>query len=118
MKFQVAEEHRSRIHTLFVDILGASTIPPPVPSVDIFVLSDGFVLGFFFVPEAETLTERQCLDGTWLEIMTADPDGLKSRLLTFGVKEVEYWDKHHFYFHAPGGPVFRIAPETERAPRP
>jgi hypothetical protein len=28
-----------------------------------------------------------------------------------GVKEVEYPDKSRFYFQAPGGQVFRLAPE-------
>lgn len=117
VKFQVAEEHRDRVRTFYTEILGATAGKAPVSNVDIFVLPDGFVHGIFFVPVEQTLNEQQCLNGTWLEIMTADPEGLKQRLREFGVKEIEYWDKNHFYFHAPGGPVFRIAPETERVPR-
>jgi hypothetical protein len=40
---------------------------------------------------------------------TADPDALKRSILDFGIAEIEYWDKEHFYFQAPGGQVFRLA---------
>lgn len=36
---------------------------------------------------------------------------LDTLLIDFGVKEVEYPDKIRFYIQAPGGQVFRLAPE-------
>jgi hypothetical protein len=35
----------------------------------------------------------------------------RTATVEFGVKEVEYPDKGRFYFQAPGGQVFRLAPE-------
>jgi hypothetical protein len=50
-------------------------------------------------------------EAAWLEIKTSDVQAVKRRLVEFGVKEVEYSDKSRFYFQAPGGQVFRLAPE-------
>jgi hypothetical protein len=46
----------------------------------------------------------------WMELKVADPEALKARLLTFGVQEVEFPDPTRFFFQAPGGQVFRVAP--------
>ena len=46
----------------------------------------------------------------WMEIKVADPADWKARLQAFGVKEVDYPDPTRFYFQAPGGQVFRLAP--------
>lgn len=34
-------------------------------------------------------------------------------MLKAGVTEVDYTDKTHFYFQAPGGQVFRIVSDAE-----
>jgi hypothetical protein len=41
------------------------------------------------------------------------PKDLRDRVraFEFGVKEVAYPDQSRFYFQAPGGQVFRLAPE-------
>ncbi|MEP7367616.1 MAG: hypothetical protein ABI972_30525 [Acidobacteriota bacterium] len=118
MKFQVDLLHRDRVREFYVDLLGCTALPAPVPNVDLYLMPDGFVLGTFFVPPAEALTLEQCLNATWLEIMTPDPAALIARLMAFGVAPIDYSDKEHFYFHSPGGPVFRIAAASERGPRP
>jgi len=55
--------------------------------------------------------EEDHLKAAWLEINTRDVQEVKRRLVEFGVKEVEYPDKSRFYFQAPGGQVFRLAPD-------
>ncbi len=114
VKTQVAEEYRDLARTFYLDVLGWSGIPVPAPNMLLFQSPDGDVLGVFFVPAERALTEAQHLAGTWLEIMTDDVDGLITRLRAAGVKEIEYVDKAHFYFHSPGGPVFRVAHNAER----
>ena len=115
VKFQVAEEHRERVQAFYTQVIGFTSVPSPVPNLSLWQTPQGAMLGVFFVPSAEALTEPQCLHGgTWLEIMTDDVEGLTARLREFGVKEIDYFDKAHFYFHSPGGPVFRVASEAER----
>jgi len=58
----------------------------------------------------EDMTEADYLKATWLEIKVDDPAHWKARLQAFGVKEVNFPDPTRFYFQAPGGPVFRLAP--------
>jgi hypothetical protein len=38
---------------------------------------------------------------------------MKRKILAFGVKEIETWDKAHLYFQAPGGQVFRLVGDGE-----
>ena len=114
VKLEAGEQHRDRVRMFYRGILGCAELPAPMPNADLFRMPDGFVLGVFYSPAEQARTDEQCLAGTWLEIMTPDVDGLIGKLRQFGVKEIEYWDKNHFYFHSPGGPVFRIAPEAER----
>ena len=114
VKFQIAEEHRERVQLFYTHVLGFASVPSPVPNLSLWQTPRGVMLGVFFVPAGDALTEQQCLNGTWLEIMTDDVDGLNGRLRELGVKEVEYADKAHVYFHSPGGPIFRVASEAER----
>ena len=56
--------------------------------------------------------------GGWFEVDLAElrapqPEALKTRILEFGIEEVPFWDKEHFYFQAPGGQVFRLVGKTE-----
>ncbi len=68
-------------------------------------------MGVFY--SQDCLTEQQCLNAMWCEIKTDTVNQLKDKLIKFGVKEVEYDDKDHFYFQAPGGQVYRIVSEDE-----
>ena len=53
----------------------------------------------------------RCQSGRWPHwIKSKNPEGLKKRLQEFGVREVDYPDKTRFFFQAPGGQVFRLAP--------
>jgi hypothetical protein len=37
-----------------------------------------------------------------------DPESLREKNLKFGIQRIEFWDKEHFYFQAPGVQVFRL----------
>ena len=111
MKFNVPKSHRDRVRTFFLDVLQSQPMPAPMPDLDLFVLDDGFVWGVFYCEDNEVLSEAEHLKGAWLEIKTKDVESVRRRLVEFGVKQVNYIDKTRFYFHAPGGQVFRLAPE-------
>lgn len=111
LKMHLPHSVRERVSRFYVDLLGCRKLSdPPYPNVDLFEFDGGFVLGLFFSDEKETLSEREQVKATWMEIKTDDPAALKEKLIGFGVREVEFEDKSRFYFQAPGGPVFRIAP--------
>src|SRR5208337_2925062 len=82
----------------------------PRDDLDLYEFEGGFVLGLFFVDAAETLSGADWLKATWLELKVADPAEWKARLQAFGVREVEFPDPTRFFFQAPGGQVFRLAP--------
>lgn len=111
MKFSVHKSLRERVRSFYLDVLHCTTMPSPAPELDLFLFSDTFVLGVCFCEQADVLSEEDHLKAAWLEIKTNDVHEIKRRLVEFGVKEVEYSDKSRFYFQAPGGQVFRLAPE-------
>jgi hypothetical protein len=111
MKFNVHKDLRERVRSFYVDVLHSTPIASPAPDLDLFLFSDGFVLGVFFCEQADVLSEEDHLKAAWLEIKAKDVQEVKRRLVEFGVKEVEYPDQSRFYFQAPGGQVFRLAAE-------
>jgi hypothetical protein len=102
---------QARVRTFYLDVLQCKSMPAPMAELDLFVFENDFVLGVFYFEDAHLLTESQHLDAAWLEIKSKDVEETKRRLIAFGVKEVEYPDKTRFFFQAPGGQVFRLAPE-------
>ena len=68
-------------------------------------------MGALYCEDNEVLSDAEHLKAAWLEIKTSDVERVRRRLVEFGVKQVNYVDKTRFYFHAPGGQVFRLAPE-------
>ena len=111
LKMHLPHHLRERALRFYTDLLGCRKLPDlPYPNVDLYEFQGGFVLGLFFYDEADTLPEKEQLKATWMEIKSNDPDALKQRLIGFGVHEVEFEDKSRFYFQAPGGQVFRVAP--------
>ncbi len=110
LKMTVPHHLRSRTREFYVSVLNCQPLNSPSADLDLYEFTGGFVLGLFFAPEAEALSETDYLKGLWLELKVADPEALKARLLAFGVKEVEFPDPTRFFFQAPGGQVFRVAP--------
>ena len=111
LKMHLPYRLRERALRFYTHILGCrKLVDIPYPNLDLYEFQGGFVLGLFFCDEADTLSEKEQLKATWMEIKTDNPDALKQRLIDFGVQEVEFEDKSRFYFQAPGGQVFRVAP--------
>jgi hypothetical protein len=110
LKLNVHKSLRDRVRTFYLDVLECKTMRAPMPDLDLFLFDDTFVLGVFYCDQAEVLSEEDHLKAAWMEIKAKDVEVTKRRLLEFGVKEVEYSDKMRFYFQAPGGQVFRLAP--------
>lgn len=110
LKMHLPHHLRERASRFYTEILGCRKLTEiPYPNVDLYEFQGGFVIGLFFCDEKETLSEREHLMATWMEIKTDNPEALKQRLIDFGVREAEFEDKSRFYFQAPGGQVFRVA---------
>ena len=79
-------------------------------NVDLFVFPGGETVGVQYFDEgAPVLSNAEYRMASWMEMKTDDVAGLKARLLEFGVEQITgFWDNRHFYFHAPGGQVFRV----------
>ena len=106
-KWLVRPAHKDAVHTMLTRGLGATNITPKGAPLDVFELESGALVGVELDPEA--LDEASARKGAWLEFLVADPDATAKTLDSQGVKRVEYADKEHAYFQAPGGPVFRLA---------
>ena len=78
---------------------------------DVFQIGPDFFLGVAYDEDAPTMEERK--KSLWLELSTADLEDTKQRILAAGVPELEYFDKEHFYFQAPGGQVYRLIASGE-----
>lgn len=111
MKTTVHPDLRERVFIFYRDILGGEILPIDKANFDLFRFSNNFILGVTY--STDCLTEKQFLNAMWCEIKTNNVSQLKEKLINFGVKEVEYEDKAHFYFQAPGGQVYRIVEENE-----
>ncbi|MGH7934251.1 MAG: VOC family protein [Candidatus Binataceae bacterium] len=110
VKMTVARGLRSRTRAFYADLLQLKPLASPGDDLDLYEFADGFVVGLFFEDTAEVLAETDCLKAVWLELKVDDPKAWRTRLENFGVREVAYPDPARFYFQAPGGQVFRLAP--------
>ena len=111
MKMHLPHRLRQRAREFYADVLGCKELEDkPYPDLDLYEFEDGFVIGLFFLDDTALLSEEEHEKATWLEIKVADPDGMTQRLREFGIAEVDFADKTRFYFRAPGGQVFRLAP--------
>ncbi len=110
LKINVAHSLRQRARDFYTGLLGCKPLPSPSDNLDLYEFDGGFILGLFFVDPAHTLSEAQYLNGLWMELKVDDTAAWKSRLLDFGVTPVDFPDPTRFFFAAPGGQVFRLAP--------
>ena len=110
LKMTLALGLRTESRAFYREVLGCRVLASPRPDLDLWEFEGGFVLGLFFVPSDEVLSDAQYDRAPWLEIQATDSAAMKARLLAFGVPEVDYEDRTRFYFRAPGGCVFRLAP--------
>jgi hypothetical protein len=109
-KFQTARTERSRVREFYRDLLGCQMREGPMPHVDMFQFEGGAYVGIFFEEPDAVLTPENFLKAAWMELKTKDPAALEKQVRAFGVKAIDYADKTRFYFQAPGGQVFRVAP--------
>ena len=110
LKLNVAHSLRQRTRDFYGDLLGCKPVASPRDDLDLYEFDGGFILGLFFVDESQTLTDAQYLNGMWMELKVDDPAAWKPRLIAFGVTPVDFPDSTRFFFAAPGGQVFRLAP--------
>jgi hypothetical protein len=110
-------ERREELRRCFETVLGAtveSIAHPAMPEPMLLVrFPDGGHLSIEFAadaPDDDTPQGSPTL-GAWLELRAQDPAALHQAALDAGLAPVEH-PGHPFYFKAPGGQVFTIAPLT------
>jgi hypothetical protein len=112
-KLTAPPQERAGIRSFYGDFLGFKAVRQS-ERADIFRLGPTFCLAFLY--EAPFLSAAEKRNGLWLELRTTDVAGLRAMILNHGVDPIDYWDKEHFYFQAPGGQVFRLAGMNEETP--
>jgi len=110
LKMNIPLEQRERTREFYAGLLKCKPMASPSPELDLYEFDGGFVLGLFFGPAAASLSEAEHLRATWMELKVDDPAAWKTKLVAFGVRPVEFPDPTRFFFQAPGGQVFRLAP--------
>jgi catechol 2,3-dioxygenase-like lactoylglutathione lyase family enzyme len=105
MKISARSSDRDRMQKFYGEVLGCEVFKQK--GVDFVRFSNDFYMCVVY--DDDTLPNADALKAIWLEVRTARPAEMKEKILAFGVKEVEHWDKQHFYFQAPNGQVFRLA---------
>lgn len=114
---------RGRMRAFYQHVLGCElrshdhhVSPGITENLDLFHFPNKEVIGVEYVDDgvrvADNTAHKRCI---WLELYVDDVDDIKRKLLDFGVDEItDFWDKGHFYFHAPGGQVYRLVQKDER----
>ena len=107
---------RGSLGAMLTEVFGCRRITPR-KDTDVFAFADGSSLGVCFVANDEALSPEQLRRGAWLELSVEEPEATLAALARIGLTPFEYSDKQHHYFQAPGGQVFRLAPQTEEDSR-
>jgi hypothetical protein len=101
---------RGRVRKVYKEVLGCPSTRES-ERIDIFRIGTNFSLGVVYDDSALSATDG--LKSIWLDILTPEPEVLKVKILGFGIKEIQFWGKEHFYFQAPGARVFRLVDVNE-----
>ena len=109
-KLTVHPSERKNVRIFYREILGCP-VTKESERIDIFKIGDDFYLGIMY--DESALSHKDSLKAIWLELNVEKVEVLKQNILKAGIKEIEHWDKEHFYFQAPGGQVFRLAGSNE-----
>jgi hypothetical protein len=110
-KFTANPSERDRIRTFYRDVLVGCTATKESERIDIFRIGTNFYLGVVY--DNSALSASDSLKSISLDLRTDRPEELKQKILGFGIKGIEFWDKEHFYFQAPGWQVFRLVGTSE-----
>jgi hypothetical protein len=109
-KVTVSPSERDQIQRFYRDVLGGN-VATRSDTFDLIRIGTDFYMAVAY--DASAPSGPDLLKSIWLELKTNDPEGLKHRILNFGIKAIETRDKEHFTFQAPGGQVFRLVGNTE-----
>jgi hypothetical protein len=109
-RLTVFPPERDQIRKFYPEVLGCPQTRES-ERAGFFRIGTTFYLGVVYDDSALSMSDR--MKSIWLELRTDHPDELKQERLKFGIKEIEYFDKEHCYFQAPGGQVFRLASTTK-----
>jgi hypothetical protein len=109
-KLTVNPSERDRVRKFYKDVLGCPATRES-EKIDIFHIGSGFFLAVVY--DSSALSASDNLKAIWLDLRTNQPELLKRKILEFGLKQIDFWDKEHFYFQAPGGQVFRLVGSNE-----
>ena len=89
LKLTIDKQHRPRVHSLFVEVLGA-TPKQPMPQLEQYLLADGGSVGAFYVEGSEALSDADQRKGAWLEFRVDDPDRVAAKIEGLGIERLEY----------------------------
>lgn len=109
-KITAAPSDQAKIRKFYRTVLGCKQTKK-TDTVDFFRLGDNFFITILYQESA--LDSDSSLKSIWLELQTDDPPTLGKKILDFGVRPLEVFDKEHLYFQAPGGQVFRLVKIAE-----
>lgn len=109
-KLTVKPDERDAIRHFYRETLGCP-MTKNSERADVFQIGPDFFLGVVYDDDALTVEERK--KSLWLELAADNLEETRQRILAAGVRELEYFDKEHFYFQAPGGQVYRLIARGE-----
>ncbi len=109
-KLNAQTEDREHIRAFYQGVLGCK-LTMRSANVDSFQLGSTFNIGVIYGSSAPSATD--VYKGIWLELQTNHPEELREKILRFGIQRIDYFEKKHFYFQAPGDQVFRIVQTGE-----
>jgi catechol 2,3-dioxygenase-like lactoylglutathione lyase family enzyme len=101
---RVARSERDRIRRFYGDVLGCTLVRAGSYKDD-FRLGGEFYFAFLYEDLALDASDFRL--AIYLELKTSDVDGMRQRIVDFGVEVLDVPDPH-LYFQAPGGQVFRL----------
>lgn len=121
---RVARSERDRIRAFYRDILGC-TLVRAFDDKDDFRMGTDFYIAFLYASgrgvevdrgvsyaSDDVLTDDDFLKAMFLELKADDVEGMRRRIVDFGVRVLPVPDPH-LYFQAPGGQVFRLIGSRE-----
>ena len=106
-RLSVANSYKQQTRALYEGVLGA-TVTSSRSGIEIFTFTNGSGIGVFYVEPSQALTPEQHLKAIWLEFEVEDEQAAAAKLEALSMRPLDYFNKAHKYFQAPGGQVFRL----------
>ena len=117
-KVNTLSSDREKVKKLFGDLLHLK-IESTEKHDKVFFEEGGFVVFLYTDDASKVLTQEQHLNSMWgaIKIPAHQYQSVRQRLKAFGVSEVfpEKDQSKYFYFHLPGGQVFRLVKNEKKA---